>query len=179
MPYPAEQTAARLAAETALLLAVAAVLGFVESTLLPPIPIAGLRLGIANLAVVVAFFRLGPRRAVMVSLGRVAFVGLATGTLASPVGYMSIAGALASWSVMALLWRAGERFSPVGWSVAGSAAHVLGQLAVASVLIGSSALVTLVPLSLALSLPTGLAIGLCARIVISRISQPVWSTAGV
>lgn len=179
MPFRAETSDSRAAVETALLLSLAAVLGYAESLLLPPTPVAGLRLGIANLAVIVALVRLGPARAAVVSLGRVVIVGLATGTLAGPMGMLSAGGAVASWTVMTLLWRAGERFSPVGWSVAGAATHVLAQIAIASLLIGSTAPVSLVPLSLALSLPTGLAVGLCARVVISRISRPVWSTAGV
>lgn len=179
MPYRAETIESRQVVETALLLALAAVLGFAESLLLPAAPVAGMRLGIANLAVIVALVRLGPGRAAVVSFGRVLLVGLATGSLASPVGMMSACGAFASWTAMVVLWRSGERFSPVGWSVAGSAAHVLAQLAAASVLIGSSAVISLAPYSLAVSLPTGLAIGLCARLVISRISRPVWSAAGV
>jgi len=179
MRYPGETHSARLAAETALLLTLASVLGYAESALLPPLPVPGLRLGLANLAVVLAFLRLGRPRALLVSLGRVVVVGVATGTLFGPVGALSSGGALASWAVMALLTRAEGRFTAIGWSVAGSAAHVVAQLFIASALVGSAAVVSLAPFSLALSLPTGLAIGLSARTVISRVSRPVLSTAGV
>lgn len=179
MRYLADRSDVRAHAQVALLLALAVVLGYLEAVLVPPLPVAGVRLGIANLAVIVALSRFGPKNALIVSLGRVVIVGLALGTLAGPVGAMSAAGACASWATMSALWRAGSRFSPVGWSVAGASAHVVAQLAVASIFIGSSAILGWAPISLAASLPTGLAVGLCARLLISRISRPEWSVAGV
>lgn len=152
------------------LLALAVTLGLVESFLIPPLPVPGLRLGLANLAVLLAFAALGPTRALRVSLVRVILVGLAAGTLGGPTGLLSAAGAVAAWFAMWLLFRLGrDAFSVVGWSLGGSAAHVLGQLAVACVLAGGFAPLLLMPLSLALSLISGLLIGYSARLLLARI----------
>lgn len=152
------------------LLALAACLGLLESAILPPLPIPGMRLGLANLAVLVALVALGPASAVRVSLGRVLIVGLATGALVGPASLMSIAGALAAVTVMSALARfGGGRFSVVGLSLAGSAAHLAGQVLFACVLVGSGAPLALFPLSLAASVLSGLAIGYSARLLLSRI----------
>jgi heptaprenyl diphosphate synthase len=94
----------------------------------PPLPVPGLKLGLANIAVLIALVSLGPARAVAVSVGRVFIVALATGTIGGPVFALSLAGAMASLGTMSLLRRFGPLFSVVGWAVAGAAAHCLAQL---------------------------------------------------
>ena len=154
------------------LLALASVLGLLESAMLPPIPIPGVRLGLANLAVLVAVSALGPKWGLGVSLGRVGVVGVATGTLFGPVGALSLAGALAAWCAIVLLRRYGPRFSLVGWSIGGAAAHVSAQLGVAGWLVGSAAVLLWAPLSLALGSICGLAVGLLSHSLVSRTYAP-------
>ena len=168
----------RALVHTALLLAVASVIGYLETVMWPPLLVPGLKLGLANIAVIIALVSLGPARAAAVSIGRVFVVALASGTVGGPVFAMSLAGAAASLAVMVALRRFGPVFSVVGWAVAGSATHCLAQLAVAAILVGSVAPLALAPLSLGLSLPSGLAIGCTARLLISRMPRPVLSAAG-
>ncbi len=158
-------------AQTSALLALAACLGLAESLLLPDLPVPGLKLGLANLAVVAALVMLGPAQALFVSMGRVLVVGLATGALFGPVTFISAAGACAAWAAMTVLRSRGQAFSVVGWSVGGSAAHVIAQLAAAALLARTPMVFALAPVTLALSIPSGLAIGLVARILLSRISR--------
>jgi len=171
-------TATRRVATTGSLLALACVLGLVESLLVVPLPVPGLRLGLANIAVVIAFALLGPKSALFVTVGKVVIVGLATGTLFGPVSAMSLTGALAAWAAMAVLASRGQTFSCVGWSVGGSAANVLGQLLAASALAGTLTPLVLLPVSLALSLPSGMGVGFAARALVSRVSRPVVSFVG-
>lgn len=174
MPSLADTSSpSRRVATVASLLALACVLGMVEALLVPPLPVPGLKLGVANVAVVVALTVLDPRDALAISIGRVLIVGIATGTLFGPVGAMSAAGAIASWALMSLLAGAGPRFSPIGWSVAGAAASVTAQLIAASATIGSPSPLMLMPVSLGLSLPSGIVVGLLSRLLISRISREV------
>ncbi len=158
----------RHVALTGVLIALASVLGLVESVFLPPLPVPGVRLGLANIAVLVAVVTLGVRWALTVSVARVLVVGVYTGSLLGPAGLLSLAGALAAWVVIALLAGSGDRFSIVGWSIGGAAAHVIAQLAVAALLFGSSAILALAPVSLSLSALCGLATGLVAQTVVSR-----------
>lgn len=152
-----------------LLIALGAVLGYFESVLVPPLPVPGVRLGLANIAVVLALAMLGARGALIVSVGRVLATGLLAGTIGGPATLLALSGAVASWAVMAALARDGRRFSVVGWSVGGAAAHVAAQLAAASLMTGTTAPMLIAPVSLILALACGLAVGHCSRLLLSRI----------
>lgn len=156
-----------------LLVALGAVLGLVESALLPPLPVPGVRIGIANIAVVLALALLGPRKALAVSVLRVVVVSVAAGTLGGPALVLALAGALWAWVAMASLSARGASFSVVGWSVAGAAAHVVGQLMVASALTGSPAPLLFAPVSIGFALICGLAVGFATRLLLSRLPLAV------
>ena len=139
-----------------LCLAVALILSYVES-LLPGLGVPGVKIGLANIAVVFALYRSGPGRAAAVSLVRVVLVSLLFGSFASFL--YSIAGAAVSFAVMLLLRRT-RRFSPVGVSVAGGVCHNLGQTAMAAVLMGTGQILWYLPVLLAGGTAAGLLIGL-------------------
>lgn len=145
------------------------VLGLVESALGPSVVVPWMRLGLSNIAVVVALAIADRRTAAAVSIGRVLIVGLATGTLAGPVTLMSLAGAAASLAVMVGLASAVPSLSVVGWSAAGSVAHTAAQFCVASTLLGSASILRLLPPSALVSLAFGVAVGSVSRIVVSRL----------
>jgi heptaprenyl diphosphate synthase len=174
----ADNGAAHRVASTAVLFAAACVLAYLESVVMPPLPLPGMRLGLANIVIVIALAIHGARVAATVSLGRVLVVALAAGTLGGPPFLLSLGGALAALAAMVLLSFAGSAFSVVGWSVLGSAAHVGGQLLVAAALVSSTAPLALLPVSLALSVPLGLAVGHTARLLVSRIPDLSLSAAG-
>ena len=149
------------------LLATACVLGLLEASVASPIP--GVRLGLANIAVLVALAVLGEKSALAVSVLRVGVVGLATGTLLGPVSALAFSGALASWAAMVLALRSPARFTFVGVSIAGAAAHVTAQFAAAAVLSGTTGVLALATIPIIASLLFGIATGFAARYVISRL----------
>ena len=166
-PTPSSGSA-RVVATVAMLVAVGAILGIVETALVPALPIPGVRLGLANLAVVLALPLVGRAAALRVSVLRILIVAIATGALGGPAFAMALGGAVASWAVMA--WLAGRRsVSPIGWSVGGAAAHVTAQLLVACVLTGSAVPALLAPFALLLALGCGLVIGYASRLLLSRL----------
>ena len=111
----------------AMLTAVAMILSYVES-LLPSVGIPGVKMGLANIAVIFALFRFGWKEAAALSLVRVVLVSLLFGSVGAML--YSLAGAVLSLAVMALLRRI-DRFSTVGISVAGGVAHNAGQILMA------------------------------------------------
>lgn len=162
---------------TAVLVAVAVCLGYAEAVLLPTMPVAGVRIGLANIAVVMALAFLGSGRALLVSVVRVVLVAAITGTLGGPAFVFALSGAVAAWLAMCAVARAGHLFSVIGWSVAGSAAHVSAQLLVASFFVGSAVPLLMLPASLGLALATGLVTGHLSRLLLSRIPSPSLSAA--
>ena len=177
MRFHVDSAGVHAVALTAALLALATCLGYVEAVLMPALPVPGLKLGLANIAVIIALVTVGPWRAALVSLGRVLLVALATGVVGGPAMILALAGAVASWSVMALMSSQRETFSVVGWSLAGSCAHSVGQLVVAVLVTGTAAPIMLLPVSLSFSLVTGTTVGVVAYLLISRI--PVFGPAYV
>lgn len=177
MQFRADHLRARVTSLTALYLALASVLGLIEAVYMPPLPIPGAKLGLANLAVVLAILHLGPARALFVTAGRVVIVGLATGMLGGPPFVLALSGALVAWFVMWRLSRQGDRYSVVGISLGGAAGHAVTQLVVAVAVIGSAAPLLLMPYSLGMACITGLAIGFAARLLISRLPRPDLSVA--
>lgn len=157
---------------TALLTAAASVLGYVESTLIPSGVFPGIRIGLANIAVLIALSYLGPKGAVIVSLSRVLIVSLTVGTFGGPALILSFAGAAAALVAMIGLRFLGRHFSVVGWSVGGSVAHLVTQLVVVSILTGSISVLAVAPWALALALISGLVIGVASRSILSRVPSP-------
>ena len=114
-------------ARYALLVSLAMVLSWLESLIVFPGLLPGMKVGLTNLVVVFDLYRMSPRDAAAVSLARVALVSLTFGNAYS-FAY-SLAGAALSLAVMTGLKRTG-RFSILGVSIAGGVCHNLGQLGV-------------------------------------------------
>ena len=149
----------------ALLTAAAMILSYVES-LLPSVGVPGVKLGLANIAVIFALYRLGWREALGISIVRVFLVSLLFGSLSALL--YSLAGAALSLGVMALLRRS-ERFSSVGVSVAGGVAHNAGQILMAMLLLGTARLAYYYPILVVTGVAGGVLTGLTAAMLVKRI----------
>lgn len=153
-------------AAAGVLAALALILGWIDSMIPLSSVVPGLRLGLANLAVVIALYRLGTRHAAAVSATKVLLSALLFGSVS---GLMySAAGAAVSLTVMSLLRRS-PRLSPVGTSAAGGAAHIAAQFVVAAFLTSTPALISLMPPLLATGTLTGAVLGLTALLTEKRI----------
>ena len=152
-------------AQYGLLTALALVLSYLES-LIPPLWVPGVKLGLPNLAVVFALYRLGWKDACAISLVRVALVTLLFGNGAA-LAY-SVAGAALSLSLMGLLKRTGK-FSTVGVSVAGGVAHNAGQILVAMALLETARLAWYLPVLWVSGTIAGVLIGIVSGVLVERI----------
>ncbi len=151
---------------SALTLSAALILSYVEAVL-PSLPLPGVKLGLANVAVVFALYALSGKAAAGVSFLRVIIVGILFGNAAS-FAY-SFAGAVLSLVVMLLLKKTNV-FSYVGVSVAGGVAHNAGQIAVAALIIGTEAVLYYLPVLIATGLLSGVAVGFLGGVAARRIS---------
>lgn len=151
----------------AMLTAVAMILSYVES-LLPSVGIPGVKMGLANIAVIFALFRFGWKEAAALSLVRVVLVSLLFGSVGAML--YSLAGAVLSLAVMALLRRI-DRFSTVGISVAGGAAHNAGQILMAMLILQTKQLLGYLPVLAVSGIAGGVLTGLAAALLIRRIPE--------
>ena len=151
----------------AMLTAVAMILSYVES-LLPQVGIPGVKMGLANIAVIFALFRFGWKEAAALSLVRVVLVSLLFGSVGAML--YSLAGAVLSLAVMALLRRI-DRFSTVGVSVAGGVAHNAGQILMAMLILQTKQLLGYLPVLAVSGIAGGVLTGLAAALLIRRIPE--------
>lgn len=151
----------------AMLTAVAMILSYVES-LLPSVGIPGVKMGLANIAVIFALFRFGWKEAAALSLVRVVLVSLLFGSVGAML--YSLAGAVLSLAVMALLRRI-DRFSTVGVSVAGGVAHNAGQILMAMLILQTKQLLGYLPVLAVSGIVGGVLTGLVAALLIRRIPE--------
>lgn len=151
----------------AMLTAVAMILSYVES-LLPSVGIPGVKMGLANIAVIFALFRFGWKEAAALSLVRVVLVSLLFGSVGAML--YSLAGAVLSLAVMALLRRI-DRFSTVGVSVAGGVAHNAGQILMAMLILQTKQLLGYLPVLAVAGIAGGVLTGLAAALLIRRIPE--------
>ena len=156
-----------------LLTAIALTIFMLEAQLPAPIPVPGVKLGLANIVTVFTVFLLGPREGVLVLAARV-FLGAVFAGNFSTILYSAAGGALAIFVTIGLkkilkenqLWVAG---------CAGAVAHSVGQMAVALWVSGTWWLLYYLPILIAVSIVTGLFTGLCAQFLLNR-GKNFWKT---
>ena len=156
----------RRLALSAMLAVLALIFSYVEALIPLPVPVPGIKLGIANLVIVMAIYKLGFRYAFTINCVRIFIAGL----LFSGVFGMiySFAGGVLSLLVMYLLQRTGW-FSMVGVSMAGGVAHNLGQLITASLLVQSVRMMSYFSILLFSGLISGILIGVLASLIYRRL----------
>lgn len=150
----------------AITVTLAMVLSFIESQIPPFVAIPGVKVGLANIAVIFALYRFGWREAIAVSALRVLLVGLLFGSFVSTL--YSIAGAVLSMAVM-LLVRRFTPFSEIGVSVLGGVSHNVGQITMASVLLETDVVLYYLPVLLLSGTLAGIAVGAVGAILLKKL----------
>lgn len=144
----------------------ALIFSYVETLIPVNFGIPGVKLGLANLIIVTALYKMRLSDVFLLSVVRVVLSGFIFGNYFSIL--YSLAGGIFSLTVMALLKRAGG-FSVIGISIAGGTFHNIGQLIVAMLVVETFSLVYYVPVLLLAGMLTGLVIGVTANELLKRL----------
>ena len=154
----------------AMFTALALIFSYVEFLLPLPVPVPGIKLGLANLVIIIAIYRMSFKYAFTINCVRI----VASGLLFSGVFGMlySFAGGILSLVVMYVLYRTG-RFSMVGISMAGGVMHNLGQLLTACLIVSSVSLMSYFAVLLFSGLISGILIGIVAYNIEKRLPQDI------
>ena len=150
----------------AVTVSVAMILSFVESRIPAFVAIPGVKVGLANIAVIFALYKMGWREALAVSLVRVALVALLFGSVVS-LAY-STAGAILSLAVMILLRKTGV-FTEVAVSVVGGITHNVGQILVAFLLLETGVVFYYLPFLLVSGIIAGIAVGVASSLLVKKV----------
>lgn len=146
--------------------AIAIIFGYVESLIPFFAGIPGMKLGLANLAVLFILEKYSWKEAALVSTVRILVIGFLFGNMFSIL--YSLAGAALSLTVMTLMKKF-SGFSILGVSVAGGVSHNIGQLIVASLIVENTSLLYYAPVLLISGVATGLLIGFLTGEITKRI----------
>ncbi|KFB67986.1 Gx transporter family protein [Candidatus Accumulibacter vicinus] len=136
-----------------------------------PMPLPGVKPGLANIVTLIVLARYGWIEAVWVSGLRVFAGSLLLGYFLSPGFFMSLSGALCSLLMLAVAVRLPHRyFGPVSWSILAAFAHISGQLLLARLwLVPHNGLFLLLPFFSAAALAFGIINGLIAARLLEEL----------
>ena len=146
------------------LLAAPIVIALLESFI--PSFIPGIKLGFANIVILVTLYELGILEAVFINVVRVFIVSLVRGTFLSMGFFMSLTGCFMSLGIMILFYLVIKKFSIIGVSVIGALFHVFGQILIAIIYIGTVYVVYYLPFIALSAVITGVIVGLVAQAII-------------
>ena len=154
----------------ALTITFALILSFIESRIPAFVSIPGIKVGLANIAVIFTLYKFGIKEAITVSVIRVILVSLLFG---SPVSLIySISGAVLSLASMVLL----QKFTPlkeVAISLTGAIMHNVGQIIAASFMLSTNVVVYYLPFLILSGSIAGIAVGTISALLIQRIKNTI------
>ena len=153
----------------ALLAAIALTIFMVEAQLPAPIPIPGVKLGLANIVTVYAVFALGPGDALLILASRVFLGAVFSGQMMTLL--YSGAGGLLAWGAMSLLRMGMSRQQIWLCSPVAALFHNAGQLLAAAAVMRTWAVLAYLPYLTLSGILTGLFTGLCAQFLLKRLEK--------
>lgn len=152
------------------LTALAMIFSYIESVIPVPIPVPGIKLGVANIAVITILYVLGVKEAIVINLLRIVLTSLLFGNVNSFL--FSISGAALSLTIMIIMKKL-DFFSCIGVSVCGGVMHNIGQIIAAVFIMGSEAIVFYLPVLIVSGVFTGVVIGVVSGIVAKHVRKVV------
>ena len=122
----------------------------------------GIKLGLANIATLVVIFTMGRKEGATVALLRIFLVGLI---------YSGLGGGICALMIMLALKN--SKLSIFTISVLASLSHMVGQIAIAILVVKTTTLLYYLPYMMIISVPTGLVTGYLAKRIITDFSQKI------
>ena len=150
----------------AMLIALAMIFSYVESQVPPFFAVPGMKLGLTNIVVVTALYKLGNGSAMLINVLRIVLVSLLFGGVMSML--YSLAGGMLSAVVMILLKKT-KLFRMVTVSIAGGVAHNIGQILVAMFAMNTVSIVWYLAVLWVSGMVSGALIGLLGAELVRRL----------
>ena len=151
----------------ALTISFALILSFIESRIPTFVAIPGIKVGLANIAVIFTLYKFGIKESIEVSVLRVCLVSMLFGTPVSLI--YSISGAVLSLTVMILLKKL-TPLNEVTISVSGGVCHNIGQIIAASIVLGTNVVGYYLPFLLLSGTIAGIVVGVASALLIKKIN---------
>lgn len=153
-------------AQMGLMIALAFVLSYLESLMPIQLGIPGVKLGLANIVVLIAIVQFGEKEALFLTAARAVLSGITFGSLYS-MAY-SLSGGMLSVILMSFMHKM-KKFSIIGISVVGGVSHNIGQLIIAMLVLKSLDLKYYSGFLTLCGILTGILTGLICKTVLKNI----------
>lgn len=155
-------------AKMSMLVALAIIFSYIEFLVPINLGVPGIKLGLANLVIVIALYTMKTVDVWLISILRILILGFMFGSGMSII--YSIAGAVLSLIVMCIIKRM-KGFSIVGVSIAGGVCHNIGQVLVAMMVVETTGILYYMPALLVAGVITGAIIGIISKRVVRVVSK--------
>ena len=133
-----------------------------------PVPVPGMKIGLANIIVLLAMYFINDKAALGISIIRVLMASL---LFSGFLGFLySVSGALISFLIMAVAKKI-KALSIIGVSVLGGISHNVAQICVAILVMGTPGLTYYLPFLIVGGAVTGIAIGFVAKYTLKFIKK--------
>ena len=153
-----------------LLVALAFVFSYIEFLLPISLGIPGVKLGFANLVIMVTLYTLGEKDAFLLSVVRILLVGFTFANTASML--YSLAGGVLSFASMYVAKRM-KKFSMAGVSMLGGVFHNVGQILLAMWMLDTDSLMYYLPVLIVTGIVSGVMIGIIGAMITKRLKKLV------
>ncbi len=154
----------------ALLAALAMILSFVESRIPAFFAVPGMKLGLTNIVVLTALYKLDAKSALFINIVRIIVVSVLFGNVMAFA--FSMAGGFLSWAVMVLSKRSGK-FGITGVSTLGGIFHNIGQILVAIIALNTYAISWYLPILWFSGIVSGFVIGLLGALILKHLPKEI------
>lgn len=160
-------------AHNALLVCAALVLSIFEGFLpAAAIPVPGIKLGLANIVILFALYRKGFGSAVAILIAKCTLAAIFGGGITSFA--FSVCGGICATTVMYFLKKLdGKYMSIFGVSIAGAAAHGIGQIAASAPMLGTLSIIYYLPALLLSGIFTGALTGAICMFLFKRLPEKI------
>lgn len=165
-------TPGRRVALDGILVALAMIFSYMETFIPFNFGVPGIKLGLANLVVLLGLTFLPAVDVLLISLVRIFLSSLLFGNVMSL--WYSLAGGLLSFAAMYLLSRKDD-VSLIGMSMTGGVLHNVGQVITAAIVVRTLQLAGYLPVLLVAGLVTGAIIGTLAKLLMPRVQKALQS----
>lgn len=156
--------------ELSLLLAFGVIFSYVESLIPLPLPIPGIKLGLANIISIVILYWYSPKEYLFIGLLRVLIVGLLRNGIVSISFVLSLSGYLLS-SLVTLVLYYFKKFSIYSLSVCSAVSHVIGQMIIVLLVYETKELIFYLPFLLMASFLSGIIISIISCVFLQRMDK--------
>ena len=154
----------------ALLTAIALTIFMAEAQLPAPVPIPGVKLGLANVITVYAMYLLGPADTLLILISRIFLGSVFSGQMMTLL--YSLGGGFVSFCALLLLRRIFDEDHLWLVSPISAVCHNLGQLLVAAAVMQTRAVLAYLPYLVLAAILSGLFTGLCTQFLMRRMKRP-------